>query len=166
MSNLPNKKISGFTLVELLVVLAIASVLATLVRPMYAAALPGTQLKADTRILQAELRAQRSRSIGSGQAVTVIFCETSGRYLTNSKNATQIAGGTEMLVTGATGSAPGENSPCQPVLDDAEYRVNFYPDGSSSGARIVLRRPNVAYAIDIDWLTGRTAMAEVGNDSL
>ena len=57
MSNLPSKKISGFTLVELLVALAITGVLATLVRPMYAAALPGTQLKADTRILQAELRA-------------------------------------------------------------------------------------------------------------
>jgi general secretion pathway protein H len=166
MSTSPNRKMSGFTLVELLVVLAIASVLATLVRPMFAAALPGTQLKADTRILQAELRAQRSSSIGSGQAVTVIFCETSGRYLTNSTKVTQIAGGTEMLVTGAAESAPGENSPCESAVDDAEFRVSFYPDGSSNGARIVLRRPTVAYAIDIDWLTGRTAMSEVENDSL
>ena len=166
MSNSPNRRMSGFTLVELLVVLAIASVLATLVRPMFAAALPGTRLKADTRILLAELRTQRSRSIGSGQPVTVIFCDTSGSYLTNSTNLTQITSGTEMLVTGAAESAPGESSPCESALDDTEFRLSFYPDGSSNGARIVLRRPNVAYAIDIDWLTGQTAMSEVKNDSL
>jgi len=120
----------------------------------------------DTRILLSDLRAQRSSSIGSGQAASVIFCETSGRYLTNSTNVTQIAVGTEMLVTGAAKSAPGENSRCGSAVDDTEFRLSFYPDGSSNGARIVLRRPNVAYAIDVDWLTGRTAMSEFEIDSL
>ena len=166
MSTSPNTKLSGFTLLELLVVLAIASVLATLVRPMFGAALPGTQLKADTRALLADLRARRSSAIGNGQQATLVFCAKSGHYLGGKEQLTQLARGTEMAISGAAESAPGENSPCEPALDDIEYRVSFYPDGSSNGARIVLHRPNAAYAIDIDWLTGQTAISEADHASL
>lgn len=166
MSTSPITKLSGFTLLELLVVLVIASVLAALVRPLFGAALPGTRLKADTRVLLADLRARRSSAIGNGQQATLVFCAKSGRYLGGKEQLTQLARGTQMAISGAAESVPGANSPCEPALDEIEYRVRFYPDGSSNGARIVLHRPHAAYAIDIDWLTGQTAISEAEHASL
>ncbi len=166
MNTSQDMRLSGFTLLEMLVVLVIASVLATLVRPMFGAALPGTQLKADTRILLTDLRARRSSAISRGRQATLILCAKSGRYLAAKEELTQLGRGTKMVISGAAEVLPGDNSPCELALDDTEYRVNFYPDGSSNGARIVLHRPNAAYAIDIDWLTGQTTISDADHASL
>ena len=37
--------------------------------------------------------------------------------------------------------------------------VRFYPDGSSSGAVITLRRDALAYTVTVDWLLGSVSMA-------
>jgi general secretion pathway protein H len=165
MSTSPNTKLSGFTLIELLVVLTIAGILATLVRPMFAAVLPGTQLKADIRLLLADLRASRSLAIGSGRPATLTLCSASKRYLASGADVTQLAHNTDVIVTGLAEVTPALDSICDAAVDDAEYRVTFYPDGSSNGARILLGRPNLAYAINIDWLTGQALISEATHAS-
>ena len=149
---------TGFTLLELLVVMAIAGLLTVLARPMFSAALPGTNLKADTRSLVATLRDSRSTSITSGRQSFVIFCSHSAQYATAPENTTYLSKGVELEVSGLAPLAPTPDSTCDSTLDDAVYRLSFFPDGSSSGAKIILRRPGIAYLVAIDWLTGRATV--------
>lgn len=43
---------------------------------------------------------------------------------------------------------------------EADGRVRFYPDGSSSGGRVILHDGQNTYAIGVEWLNGRVKIAE------
>jgi len=38
--------------------------------------------------------------------------------------------------------------------------IRFYPDGSSSGGRVILKRGDGGYQVGVNWLTGRILIAE------
>lgn len=63
----------GFTLLELLVVLALATALIALVPPLIATAIPGTELKASARKVAAGLRLAREEAIRSGRDVAFVL---------------------------------------------------------------------------------------------
>jgi general secretion pathway protein H len=44
--------------------------------------------------------------------------------------------------------------------DSGNARIRFYPDGSSTGGDIEITGGASKYQISVDWLTGRTALAE------
>ena len=44
-------------------------------------------------------------------------------------------------------------------VPEDRFRIRFYPDGSSSGAIITLRRESLAYTLKVGWLLGRVSMA-------
>ncbi len=67
----------GFTLVELLVVLAIAGLLLAVTPPLISAAMPGVELKAAARRTAGALRLAREVAIASGRdAAWVIDVES------------------------------------------------------------------------------------------
>jgi general secretion pathway protein H len=37
-------------------------------------------------------------------------------------------------------------------------RVAFFPDGSSTGGHVFLRRDDLSYDVAVDWLTGQTSV--------
>jgi len=145
----------GFTLLELLVVLAIAGLLLTVVPPMISAVLPGTELKTAARELVLSLRQARLDAISHGTIVDVKFAGNPARY--------------------AIGDSPFELLPDETELrirhlGDAEllvepHRLRFSPDGSSSGTSLLLSRDKYHYAVSVGWLMGRvTVNSEVSND--
>jgi general secretion pathway protein H len=136
----------GFTLVELLVVLLIAALLVAVVPPLLSAAMPGVQLKSTARELAASLRYARDYAVlhRSDAVVTVDLNERRYRVSGRSRSYA-IPDGMEVLLDTVKSE----------LGDDHTGSIRFYPDGSSTGGRVTLKRGEQRYKIDVDWLTGR-----------
>lgn len=142
----------GFTLLELLVVLGIAGLLLAAVPPLLSQALPGLELKSGARQLAAGLRFARDRALATRQETWVEMdveqreVTVSGRdgrlRLSQDLNLSLIGADTERTDTSRGG-------------------IRFYPDGTSTGGRVILSHARQGYQIDVDWLTGQVRVQAV-----
>ncbi|WP_448506863.1 GspH/FimT family pseudopilin [Immundisolibacter sp.] len=144
-------KAGGFTLLEVLVVMALLAMVYALVPPMIRLGESATELKAAAREVAAALRKTRSLAI-TGRREAVLTLDTEAR----------------------TFSLPGENKPRKlpqqmrisvftaqgEVVDTHRAAIRFYPDGSSTGGRVGLSFSKRAFLIDIDWLSGEVVIRE------
>ncbi len=123
----------GFTLIELLVVLTIGALLVSVALPRV-----GTLLRPDidrtTRSVALAVRDQRSTAMRTGLMVTL-----SGASL-----LPLLPRGTEIQEDGF--GDPG---------------LLFFPNGTSSGGRLVLAAADGRRAVNVDWLTGRVTVGTV-----
>jgi general secretion pathway protein H len=143
----------GFTLVELLVVLAIAALLLTAAPPLISAAFPGVELKAAARRTLSTLVLARETAIRTGADVALTV-DVEGRRL-------DLPGFRPVLLP--RGLRLRLNAASREMLDDNRGAIRFFPDGSSTGGVIVLARGNgrgdTGYQVGVNWLTGRVRMA-------
>lgn len=134
---------AGFTLVEVLVVLAILGLVATVALPRLGAS-PGVTLDAAARDLTGALRATRSAAIARNQP-QVMMLDVERRGFTSP------AGGARSLPAemrlALKLAAPEMESP-------ARGGIRFFPDGSSTGGEITLALGDRARRICVHWLTG------------
>ncbi|WP_417615068.1 GspH/FimT family pseudopilin [Oceanisphaera sp.] len=133
---------TAFTLLELLVVLTLASLLMTVVTPRFAALLPGAELKSYSRQTAALLRLARSQAIASGEEVMLeLDPDTRSSRITG--QAKPSSWPKQIAVSFAdTANDPGAN-------------LTFYPDGSASGGTLLIAGRERHYRIEVNWLTGR-----------
>ncbi|HDK38102.1 MAG TPA: type II secretion system protein GspH [Thiolapillus brandeum] len=149
-------RITGFTLLELLVVMALAAILMTLVPPMISSSLPGVQLKSAARELAAGLRYARSHALTSH--------ETAALTLDVKKRNFQISGRQKHY------SIP-DSLHINLLTAESETRgeyvgaIRFFPDGGSTGGRITLSQGERAFGVDVDWLTGRVRILDLEPES-
>jgi len=142
---------TGFTLVELIVVLAIGGLLLALTPPLITAALPGVELKAGARRAAGALRQTREIAIAQGIEATWLLNIETGQY--------RIEGQARQ------GSLPGDIE-VELVTAQDELRseslggIRFFPDGSSSGGRLILKRGEGGLQVGVNWLTGRILVAD------
>jgi general secretion pathway protein H len=135
------------------VVLAIAALVLTAVPPLISAALPGVELKAAARRTLSSLRLARETAIRSG-GDSVLIVDVEGRRL-------ELPGYRSIVLPQRIDlkleAASGE------MLDEQRGAIRFFPDGSSTGGRIVLARGDRGaqrgYQVGVTWLTGRVRMA-------
>lgn len=132
---------AGFTLIELVVVLAIFGLLLALLPDGLSVAIPGQQLRAAAYQMADDLKDARSRAVMSSEPTSVSIALGDGV----AKGARRFPRGTALRLEGA---APG-------AISGGEDQVRFFPDGSASGGRITLSAGTRTYVISIDWLTGR-----------
>jgi general secretion pathway protein H len=143
--------VRGFTLLELLVVLAIAGLLMAAVPPLISAVIPGTELKGATRQLAVSLRHARFSAISRGVPVEITFIGAEpARYVINDKEE-------QLLPRGATLRIRTHDNE---VTGDDPFRLRFFPDGSSNGANILLRREQHNYTVSVDWLMGKIRISQ------
>jgi len=146
---------AGFTLLELLVVLAIAGLLVSLVPPVISAVVPGTKIKVAARELAVTLRDARNQAISRSMAVEMQFDFDKSVYKMRGGEDHVLPRGVRMaLIEDATGSTVVQ-------IGDEPYRLRFYPDGSSSGTAIRLGNDEIHYQVSVGWLMGRVALWEV-----
>ncbi|WP_242479115.1 GspH/FimT family pseudopilin [Lamprobacter modestohalophilus] len=141
----------GFTLVELIVVLAIGGLLLALTPPLITAALPGVELKAGARRAAGALRQTREIAVASGIEATWLVDIETGRY--------RIEG------QGRQGGLP-DDIEIELIAAQDELRseslggIRFFPDGSSTGGRLILKRGEGGYQVGVNWLTGRILVVD------
>ena len=146
----PSPLVAGFTLLEVLVVLAIAALLLAVTPPLISAALPGVELKSSARRVAAGLRLAREEAIRSGSDTTfTLDLEERTFKIDGGHREGALPEGLMLKLEAAE----------KEMLSEHAGMVRFYPDGSSTGGRIILSRDGSGYQVGVQWLTGRIRMA-------
>ncbi len=151
---------TGFTLVELLVVLAMIALLVALARPMYSAAVPGARVRTEILDLAMSLRQTRNRAISRGKIIAVEFDTEHARYAIG-PDIVALPASTQLFAV-----QRGINPTRTIATDDPIVRLEFYPDGSSTGASVELRNASASWQLDVDWLTGRIRVTQRDPDEI
>lgn len=141
----------GFTLLELIVVLVIAALAVTVVPPLIAQAIPGTQLKGAARDVAAGLRYTRNRALTSDEEA-VFMLDTQDRNFTvaGRKRKYPLPDGLDLTFLTAESE----------MVSEKKGGIRFFPDGGSTGGRVTLASTRRQYDVDVDWLTGKVRILE------
>ena len=135
---------AGFTLTELLVVLAIIGLLILAAPSLLDKALPGTQSLAAARALANDMRLARGMAVSRGMTVTLRFDPARQIYVQSAQ------AGAHALPNHVRFALPPR------AASDA---IVFRADGSSSGG-VVLVGQHPQHRVAADWLTGRVSVDE------
>jgi len=141
---------SGFTLLELLVVLVIATLLLAITPPLITAAIPGVELKASARRVASGLRLARQEAIRSGHDIAfTLDVEARTFQVDGGFRNVRLPEDLELKLEAAETEMRG----------DHVGAVRFFPDGSSTGGRVVLALDDRGFQVGVQWLTGRILVA-------
>lgn len=129
----------GYTLVELLVVLAIIGLLAAGAMPMLTTVHPGLTAKAAARSVAEDLIAVRQSAIDKGTLQRFVLNPAAGHY-----------GARHAVPHGVALSFAGP----------AHNEIDFYPDGSSNGGIITVAAGASRHRVTTAWPSGRVTVDE------
>ncbi|MCL4766557.1 MAG: GspH/FimT family pseudopilin [Hyphomicrobiaceae bacterium] len=136
---------AGFTLLEMLVVLAILALASVVVIPSVSPSRADLALKASALGLSAQMRSARSAAVDRNVEHAVVV---------DLKHKLYWVEGSAMARRIAPRLALSADMRPQDVVGPATVRFRFHPDGTSSGGALVLREGSRAARVAIDWRTG------------
>lgn len=136
----------GFTLFELLVVLAILALVVGVASPLFSSAFPGVKLKSAARDIATDLRQARSLAIlHNAETTFALDLEEKTYAISGGEQLEQLPAAVDVALLTARSE-----------FDSPRVgKIRFFPDGSSTGGRVRLISGSKEYRITVDWLTGR-----------
>lgn len=138
----------GFTLLEILAVVALVATIMGLAVYTLNAGLPGAQLRGAARELAAELRFARAVAIASGQSQVFTLDARTREWRGPQRHAGTLPRSIEVVATGARIEQ----------AEPDEVSVRFFPEGAATGGRFVLHHDGAAWRVDVEWLTGQVTL--------
>jgi general secretion pathway protein H len=142
----------GFTMMELLIVLAIMAIVAAFAMPMFGGTgVSNTALRGAARELAAGLRYARSEAVAKRHE-TFVAIDLAGRRFKVADDPVEHSLPKEAELKLFTAQAD--------LVNDTTGAIRFFPDGGSNGGRITVASGERKYDIDIDWLTGRVSILQ------
>jgi type II secretion system protein H len=144
--HLRSRRDAGFTLIELIVVLAIIALVAGLALPNLVGGKVSAELPAAEQELRAALRRARAVALAENREVRFTAAADGSSYAVDGESRT-LRAGSDLRVE-IVGFGP-QNPPA----------IVFFPGGGASGGRVVLRNPKGTRSLEIDALTGMVADA-------
>jgi len=147
----------GFTLLEILIVLVIIAIAATVVAPSLESGFRARELRSAVRAVAGSLRGMQSDAIRSGKTGTLVIDPVRNALAVDQTARTIDLGD----VAGIVQIHGGELAPGGVV------RVNFYPNGSTSGLAVWIadrESPgDSSYVVRLDPLIGLVTVRDVAN---
>ena len=140
----------GFTLVEILAVIALIALAMTLVAVTVGDGLAGARVKAASRDLVAALRYTRGQAIVKRESQALAIDVEGRRYRAPGKKWVELPRKMEMQLETARSEMEDENT----------GRIRFFPDGASTGGNVELILGEAAWRIEVNWLTGEVVVIE------
>ena len=132
--------LAGFTLIEIIVVLAILGLAVGVAVPLLARHQGGAALAAAAAELRAALAAARQEAIGDARTVA---------FTGDAVEGYRIDGHHRPLAAAPSGLR---------VVTEGGTRISFFPSGGSSGGRVVLHTDAARREIEVDAITGRATL--------
>jgi general secretion pathway protein H len=139
----------GLTLLELLVVLGLMAIVASVGIPMFVGAVSNTELRTAAREVAAGLRYARSEALAQKRETVVVY-DVERRTFRVDRDSREHAlpRGIDMKLFGALSD----------IANPRVGAIRFFPDGGSNGGRVTVAAGERKFDVDIDWLTGRVAI--------
>ncbi len=142
------RRMGGFTLLELVVVLVIAGMLLALVPLALGRASESAELRATTRRLVSGLKLARAQAAVT-QKSAVFVIHVGEKWMRVEDRQHPFPAHIAVDLRTAAQDIDG---------DLAAFR--FFPDGSATGGHITLTSGNVSYRVNVDWVTGKVEVAD------
>ena len=139
---------SGFTLVELLVVLVIATLVLSLVGTSLSRSISGAELRSAVREMAASIRYTRTRAILDKKEQVFVVDTENRTYTAPKREPVQLPEGMEVQLMTARSE----------LTSEAVGGIRFYPDGGSTGGHVELEANDRIYRINVAWLTGEATL--------
>lgn len=133
---------TGYTLLELLVVVAIVGILATGAPTVYARVVPQFEVRQYANSLATQIRSLRDKARREGETT----------YLSYSDESEVITGNADSIPT--PGNVKVKFKPVGPWQSDGLERVAFYASGSTTGGLFTISRDAISIDLLIDWVSG------------
>lgn len=141
----------GFTLIELVVALSIAAFAVALVPFAAERFFAGSEYRSTVRDLTTSIRSARMLAMKTGQQQVFQLDTVSGAFTVGGKAAGRVAESIEIELRVA-----------QSEIDETGVGgIRFYPDGSSTGGSVILRRQGGGVQLRVGWLLGRLSQHPV-----
>lgn len=140
----------GFTLLELVVVMAVLALAVTMALPRAERAPAGQSLRLAVTEITAALKIARAQAMRSNTEARVVVDGRTGRVM---------ADGQARPLPLPRGIGVSWDTPAGEHVGEGSTQVRFRPDGSSTGATFRISARQRMAVIRVDWLTGRTQVA-------
>lgn len=137
-------RVRGFTLLEVLLVVALIALAATLSAMVLTGGMDGMRLRSEAKDIAAQLRYTRARAIATGQPQRFAIDPRAHRWQAPDERRGDIAESLAVRFVGAR----------QAQARAGQGAILFFHDGGSTGGRITLAAKNAAWSVDVAWLTG------------
>ena len=134
----------GVSLLEMLLVVALIAVAATLSAMVLTGGLDGMRLRTETKETAAQLRYTRAQAIATGQPQRFVIDPRAHRWQAPNGRDGRIPETLSVKFTGAR----------QAQARAGEGAILFFHDGGSTGGRITLGAKQAEWMVDVTWLTG------------
>jgi general secretion pathway protein H len=148
------KRLRGFTLLEMILVLVVAAIVAVVAVPNLQPAIANMQLKSATSDVASALRHTRGMAVNRGREAEFVlnvnqhFYKIAGRHKPYSLPS-------DVKLSLFTADF---------LMSEGQGSIIFYPDGSASGGRVTLEGAGKKRLVDVNWLTGAVVIREETND--
>ena len=141
----------GFTLLELLLVLAIVAVAVLLGSGAIGRGMDGLRLRSSANGIAAQLRFTRAQALATGEPQRFTIDPAAHAWQAPKDRHGTVPARAAIVFTGAREAQPTEG----------QGAIVFFPDGASTGGRVRLQQGAAAWQVDVAWLTGQVAVVRV-----
>ena len=143
---------AGYTLLEMLIVVAVLAVVVSSVQLLPQSRAGSVDVASATQLIASSLRQARNASIRR-RAVQHVYFDVKRRtvWTDSSRNRLALDRGIRMAISSARSQ----------VRSDSVAQVRFYPNGSSSGGKVVLEGRSGAREIRVNWHSGRVSTSSL-----